>query len=660
MVKTRVQETEKSVNTLQDVVSSANSRKTIRMWDKKQTNGQRWWTAKDDDLCKAVNSVVETIDNAQSGKHAQNWMYAKLYGNQDNFGLGAVVTGGLRTGSWQSAVDGGLTVNVIQSVVDAAGSRISKDQPKVSFVTNGADDYFLKIRATKLTKYMTGCFKEAKIYENCENVFRDACVFGTGYLKVFVEDDKIKTEWCSVGEVKVDNIDGAKQKPRSMHQVKLVARDSLMAMYPEHADKISMVQTSMPTLAGQQTVVDVIKIVESWHLPTTRKSKDGKHCITIENCTLFAEEYTKDYFPIIVFRWMNNSLGFWGRGISEEIKSLQLRINKLLWLIQKSQDLVSTPIILVPNEGEIAEDVLATNAIARLVPYSGGAAPTIFTPQAQNAEIYNHLDWLIQQSYQVVGLSQTSASGMKPSGVNSAVAIREVQDIESGRFVMVAKRWEQFFVDAARIITDLSRDLYKDNPELAVSITEKKLLKEIKWKDVDLEDNPFDIQTFPTSQLPDTPAGRIQTISEYIQNNWISKEKGMELLNLDPDLESEVNQQTSSLRVTEQWLSEMVEDGVRHDPSPLMNLALAQQVSLGIYNQLVFDKCPEDRLELVREFILKINEMLNPPPPPAPPGPPMGAPPGPEGMGLIPGLQPPPMAPPPQAPVAPPLMQTII
>ena len=216
---------------------------------------------------------------------------------------------------------------------------------------------------------------------------------------------------------------------------------------------------------------------------------------------------------------------------------------------------------------------------------------------------------------------------MKPAGVDSAVAIREVSDIETGRFATVGTRWENFFIQIARIMVDMSRDLYKDEPELSVNTAEKKLFEEIKWKDVDLKDNPFDIQTFPTSQLPDTPAGRIQTISEYIQNQWISKERGMELLNLDPDLESEVNIQTASLRLTEKWLSQMVEDNIYHKPEPYMNLQLAQQVAQGVYCQLQVDNAPEDRVDLVRNFINECTDLMQPPPPPQPPAQPPAQPP---------------------------------
>jgi len=635
-----------------EYLASADNRKIIKAYTSKN-DVTRWWLEDAKDLHKSVDSTVTAIENAQTHRRLLYLRYGRLYGNYEALGYPAI-----GRGAYSQESSNKVVLNIIQSVIDAVAAKVAKDQPKVSFVTTGADDYFLKLRATNLTKYVTGLFKEAEVYENSEMVFRDAEVLGTGYMLVKVEDGKIKTEWVFSDEIRVDELDGWKQKPRSMHRINLIPRDMLLLKYPEHQEHILGAQTSMSGRTGYQSTMDMIRVTESWHLPMDSKSGDGVHCITIQNCTLESNEYKKDYFPIVCFRWMAKPLGFFGRSITEEILTIQVEINKILKTIQQSQELAAVPVIFVENSSQVSEDVLLSNTIARMIPYSG-TPPQFASPTALSGEVYSHLNSLIQWAFQIVGLSQTSASGMKPAGVDSAVAIREVSDIETGRFAMVANRWEKFFVEVARIMVDISKDLYSENPDLSITFSEKKILKEIKWKDVDLNDNPFDIQTFPTSQLPDTPAGRIQTITEYIQNQWISKERGMELLNLDPDLEQEVNVQTSSLRLTEKWLSEMVEDGVTHQPDPLMNLGLAQQTAQGVYTMLVHDGCPDDRLELVRQFIMNCIALQAPPPEQAPPQPPPG-PVDQNGQPIqpVPGSQQPPPAPGPIGPQPAPMMQT--
>ncbi len=587
---------DKSVSGSAEYLADSDNRKVIKAYQTKN-DVKHWWLADSDKLHANVEATVTAIENAQTSRRLNYLRFSRLYGNYEAMGYPV-----LGKGPNSQESNNKVVLNIIQSVVDAVAAKVAKDQPKVSFVTTGADDYFLKLRAANLTKYIQGQFKEAGVYENAEMVFRDAEVLGNGYLHVLEEDNKIKTEWVFADEIRVDELDGWKQKPRSMHRINLVPRDMLLLNFPQHQEHILGAQSATGGKSSYQSTIDMVRVTESWHLPMNKTSNDGVHCKTIMNCTLESEEYKKDYFPIVTFRWYTKPLGFFGRSITEEILTIQVEINKLLKTIQQAQELAAIPVIFVENASQVSEDVLLSNTIARMIPYSG-TPPQFASPTALSQEVYSHLNSFIQWAFQIVGLSQQSASGLKPAGVDSAVAIREVSDIETGRFALVAKRWEDFFVNVARVMVDMSKDLYTRKSDLKVTFSEKKILKEIKWKDVDLEDNPFDIQTFPVSQLPDTPAGRIQTITEYIQNQWISKEKGMELMNLDPDLESEVNMQTSSLRLTEKWLSEMVEEGTFHKPDPHMNLQLAQQVSQGVYTMLLHDNCPEDRLSLVREFI---------------------------------------------------------
>jgi len=624
------------------VHASKDDVKKIRVRTKNKANAY-WWVGNDEDLYLNVQQTVNDIESQQSLLKNLRVIFARLYGNYEILGYPFQMFGGRNASNQQS--NNRVALNVIQSIIDTCAAKIAKDQPKITFVTTGSNDYFLKLRATKLTKYMAGLFKQAGVYKNCESVFRDAGVVGTGFLKIFEEDDQIKTEWCAIGEVIVDELDGMYQKPRSMHQVRLFSRDVLRARFPDKEQIIDEAQAQFMGKITLSSTTDLVRVTESWHLPSSPDSEDGRHCISISSGTLFAEEYKKDYFPIVPFRWMQKPLGYQGRGIAEELLSIQTEINKLLTTIQRSIELAAVPMVFVPDGAKVATDHLLNNTIARMVSYSGAQPPTWLTPTAQNAEIYRHLQWLIDKAYQIVGITETAASGQKPKGVDSNVAIRTVQDIEASRFAMVALRWEDWFMDIAKIMVDMSKDLYAKNPDLKVSLVEKKMLHEIRWKDVDL-DAPYDVQCFPTSQLPDSLAGRIETISEYIDKGWITKETGMTLLNLDPDLEGEVNRQTSSLRLVEKWISEMVEDGTYHSPEPYMNLGLAIDISQTIYTQLQVESCPEDRLELVRQFIndcIELQQRLQ------------GPPPGPE-MGPPPDMGPPPpdmMMPPPGAPIPP-------
>lgn len=600
-------------------------------------NFTRWWAVKDkSQIHKSVINVVDTIEASNTPFRMQMLNNTRMYGNYQVLGFAHSMNGNSSSSGYIGSSLRRPIFNVVQSCVDSITAKIAKDQPKITVVTNGASDFMKRKKAEKLTKFINALMKHAGVYENSEEVFRSAGILGNSYLKFYREDGQIKSEFVSSHEIVVDYADGMmKSNPRSMHQIKIVPRDSLIIAYRDEPEKCQKIMSAASGLHGQilsSSTVDMVEVIESWHLPTNKKSKDGVHSIIIENCTLFYEEYEKDYYPINVWRWMPNTLSYFGRSICEELADKQMEITKLMMQISQSIELCAIPIIMVPNEAKVARDHLASNYIARIIKYNGGQQPTFVTPTAQNPEVYNYLNSMIGWCYQQIGLSETSAAGQKPADVESAVAMREVADLESGRYSTVSLRWENLFKEHFKVVLDLCREEAKENPEFMIKYTENKTAYEIKFLDVDLDDKDCVIYSaFPTNQLPGTPAGRMDSVMQYMQNGLIGKERSMELLNLDPDLESEVDMQTAPLQIIEKWLSQMAEDGIYHHPEPLNNFQLAYTTAKNFYNMLLVQECKEENLQLIRNFIAECEDLISksmPPPPPPPQAPPMpGAPP---------------------------------
>ena len=69
-------------------------------------------------------------------------------------------------------------------------------------------------------------------YEKATMAFQDACIFGTGCLKIFIEDGQIKTERVMIEEIKIDDVESFYAKPRQIHQVKYVQKSVLKETFP--------------------------------------------------------------------------------------------------------------------------------------------------------------------------------------------------------------------------------------------------------------------------------------------------------------------------------------------------------------------------------------------------------------------------------------------
>lgn len=579
----------------------------------------RWWNLPDEELYQSVFTVTNAIENELTTWRFQCKMYRFFYGNPEAwFTPNTPLRGGSNGAQTQSRR---VQINVIQSCIDTAASMIAKNQPKPQFMTLGQDSYKEQQKAKNLTKYIAGVFDTCgdngkNIYGIMKKVFLDAALCGTGAIKFYIDEGKVKAEWVFTDELIIDNIEGMRETPCQIHRRKFIPRDTLKYQYPKLADKIdeSAVQINYSNV---NRINDVVEVIESWHLKSGKKATDGRHTICIDQATLLSEPYDKDYYPIVFFRWADRPLGFWGRGIAEELIGIQTRINELMKTIQVSQELIAVPIIFLENGSEVVPSHVAMNTVARIINYTG-TEPSYRTPQAVSPELYQHLDWLIQQAYQITGVSQANASGTKPTEVKSGAAIREVADIASGRFELIGQDWEQCFIQASKVIVNITADLYKKDKKISVKVPGKKFLEEIPWSEIDLSVDDFKGQVFPISGLPSTPTGKIDQLMDYVQAGWIDKDFAMELSGM-PDLDDYVNLETAPLQNIRKILGKIIDDGKYNPPTQNLNLQLAKQLVTLEINRASVDFVDDDKVALLQQWSDQVDDLITftaPPPQP--------------------------------------------
>lgn len=564
-----------------------------------QNQDYYWWKQDKPDIAKSVFAIVRRLDTDQSYVDSSNYRNMRLYGNLEPYALRTYNT--LRTESTDLGQQR-VTWNIIQSMVDTVTSKITKNMPKPSFLTDGGD-FTMQRRAMKLTQFIEGQFDACKFYAKSTQAFKESCINGTGAIKIYKEDGEVRAERIFIGELVVDDAESIYGEPRSMHQKKFIHIDVLKAAFPKFAVQIDMLGTDSSYNWASNTYdkkSNMVLVVESWHLPSGKKSKDGKHTICIETATLFEEEWNKPYFPFVLHRWCERPLGFWGQGLAEQLTGLQLEINKILRTIQVSMHLVSVPKIFVEASSQIVSAHL-NNKIGGIVKYVG--QPPTHGPLANiPPELFNHLDRLYARAYEIAGISQLAANAQKPSGLDSGKALREFNDIESERFMEVAKRYEQTFMQAAKIMIDLVKDLAEEDPDYKIRAKDNQFLRTIKWKDVSMEDDQYIMQVFPTSSLSSTPAGRLQDVQELLAAGFIGKEDGMKLLNF-PDLQQYYNFNNAGVEDIERTIEMIIDEGNYQTPEPYQNLQMGITKMQQAYLLYRSQGAPDERLELFRRWI---------------------------------------------------------
>lgn len=574
-----------------------------------QTYDYYWWKNKlKNGVAQSVFAYVGKLDNSQGYRQADNIRNVRLYGNFEYNGLQALNY--VRTESSYNNQNR-VTLNICQSMVDTAVSKITKNKPKPYFLTDGGD-FSLQRKAKKLTDFVTGQFYATDFYAKSAVGFKDAAMMGTGAIKIYVQDCEIKAERVFIDEIIVDDRETLYGAPRQMHQKKWIHKDVLMNMFPSKKKEIEA--ACGPAMASNQGTEmskvynsDMLLTIESWKLKSGKTATDGVHHIGIYNTTLSEDEYTKDYFPFVFYRWSERPLGFFGQGICEQLTGLQLEINKILRTIQVSMHLVSVPKIFVEASSKIVTAHL-NNKIGGIIKYVG-QAPIEGKLGSIPTELFTHLNTLYQRAFEIVGLSQLSAQSQKPAGLNSGKAMRTYNDIESERFYEVTKRYENSFLDAAKIMVDLAKDISEETNNYSVKVPGADFLQTINWSDVEMSDDQYSMQIFPTSSLSDNPSQRLSEVQELMQAGLVSKEDGMKLLDF-PDLKAYYNMTNSGVADIERQIELMADKGEYEAPEPYQNLIYGIPKMQQAYLLYKSQGAPDETLELFRNWISDADELL--------------------------------------------------
>jgi hypothetical protein len=595
-------------------------------------NRRHWWASTSDEIFQSIFSLVEHFDESQQEIQTNNLHHLRLYSNRMAQGLNS------RTYSVSENGDR-LRLNVVRSVIDSAVAHIATNRPRPEYLTIGGD-FTMRRRAENLNKFINGQFYATDQYSKSLTIFRDAAIFGTGVMKVYHQNGQIKTERVFPNEILVDQQEAVLGDPRCIYQHKEIVRSVAAKIWPEAAAQIESADLIRnDTYSTASSFADMISVIEAWHLPSFPGAGDGRRVICISNKTLVDEPYTRDDFPFAFFRWQRQPLGFWGSGIAEELSSLQVEINYIARKIQDHFTASSGQLWMKKGSGVAKGSV--TNQVWGMNTYRD-TPPQLLTPNPVSPMFMQYLDTLYRRAFQQVGLSEMAATSIKPAGLNSGEALRTYNDIGSKRFQHVGQNWERFHLQIAEQMNQTAREIVAEGGgSLKVLAAGDRSVEEIDFKEVSLEKNKYTMQCAPVSYLAGTPAGKIAALRDLAQVSPEFAQMSIHLLDI-PDLAKIRSLINAPLDITDKYIERMLNDGDYKAPDPMMDLGIARQRATLALLRAETDSTPVERVELLRRWIVAIDElqaMAEMPPPPMPgalppeelptePAPPTAIPPG--------------------------------
>lgn len=568
-----------------------------------------WFRAEEGKVHETVFEYVSTVEGNQSDLFER---FVKLEALYDPNGQAA-------EGTDIRADMIGVVENAIARNIDTVTAVVAMTDVRSRFQTDGAD-WFQQRQAKLLEWYVEGVAKQVKRKHRAKLSFKGGAKKGTGLVKIYPDEihGEVRCEHVLVDDIVVDRREcrhgGA---PRQLHQRRIVDRDELIAEYPEHEEQIERAQGGGGTWAGYRPLEEnEVVVLESWRLPYGKPPGDdeedddpahyiaGRHTITIENCDLFDEEWHEPFFPFAIFRWEERDNDFYGISLAERIAGHQRALNRRNLHIERANDQVAFPTTYV-RQADANLAVKGTNRIGTVAIYKSDLPVTI-TPPAVSPEIYKSREDLNASADEESGVSRMASRGVKPPGLDSGAALRELRDATTQRFATQETGYEELNLECDMLIVWACKKLGDRAPVIDKSSRYGE--RALKWSDVDMGD--VRVQISAASMLPRTSAGRMQLALEWAQAGIISTDSARRLSG-HQDLEKELSLYTAALEAVEESLWEIELGGVVM-PEPFDNLAMIKWRGQQRYLELrTLKGVPEEVLEAVRQYVVQAAYLLD-------------------------------------------------
>lgn len=508
-----------------------------------------WWMQKkEDELGQAVKL---TVDRWYEQHEPRRMEYHTLTEQYEGAAIGALSPTDYAP---EGKRDGSLRYNVMRSTVDTLTSRYSKEKPR-PVVQTEKGKWRHKRHAREMNKLLYGVLQQNGVYRKGRQVFRDAALLQMGGFKTSVNPMTldIEIEKTAPDEWLWDLADAFRGDPSELAHLVARPRYTVMAKWPKKAKAIAEASPSRDFRPGERHTADLVDVVEMWKLPSYPGAKDGRRVLAVDDIVLADEPWEFDRFPFSRMVFSQSFRGFSGNGVGSILMGFQLTLNNHLRADEEAMERGSKLRCFVfGDDGEAQISKLESDVNGGIYHVKNVQNQPVFDPgRSLDPAKVEYDRWIVQSCYDAVGLSQLSATGQKPAGLDAAVAMREMQDIEALRFMETQAEYEELFIDLAKMIMLYANKYWKGKGK-SLKVKGKGFIETVDFDAIDLPEDAYDIGVYASSMLPKQPGARQQRLQEMVQNRIISIPQMMVLMDM-PDIEGEAELRSAPLTYID-WL----------------------------------------------------------------------------------------------------------
>lgn len=528
--------------------------------------GSLWWQRHGPDCASAVNTTCAALERTQSQRRSRARRNIELYEGRRLAGLNPVAYFDANSELASEDYDR-LRINLARALVNTAVAKIAgKQKPKCQFVVQDGD-WATKRKAKKLERFVEAHMQARQgnhhdAWSVGIQAFRDCCVTDLGAVKFEANhvDKHIDVRRVFPWELMVDPQEARYGEPQNLFHSFLYDRFKLVERFPEHEAAILSAPDPGADPEGSSwfgsghDTSRMVRVREAWRLPISGE-KPGRHAIVAGAVDLTnGEEWARKFFPFEFFVWEQWMMGLFGTSIVDNVYALVDEINAATQRMSDAERLGSNMVIDC-EEGTYEDEHLLSNKAVTLLKRKVGKPPVVFkTPNPISQSSVGWWRLLEEQSYKIPGISQMAASGQKDQGVDAAVAMRTIENIATERFAVPWQMYERVMaIGASRQIIACTQELAEEDKSFAVKWPGTSFLQDIKWKDVQLEEDQYVARPAAVSGLVNTPGDIKQLASELWHEGIIGKESYLRVIQYN-DVDAEMGTATSWGRLIEKYI----------------------------------------------------------------------------------------------------------
>ena len=451
------------------------------------------------------------------------------------------VVGFYQRGTFSTSDDttSAIQENIIASCIETLCSKIASQKVRPFF--NTVNGTFKEMQIAKQAQvFFDMLYEENNVNKIITDAFRNACVFDKGIVKISDDGITNRLPWnvfFDPREVTYNQITYVAEKlPKTPGRI-------LELKYGIKADRNL-----------DYTVYEYYDVIE--HIKAVYVQELNK---------VVTHEYKPNIIPYLEIHYTNPIKGDTSQSVVDQLYGIQTQIDELLAVMKDSIAVNPGMTLLVPCSSNIKTNMLSnrTGQIIQYDPIPGQTTSpvTYATNDIISPQFVQLLDKLKNDAYEIVGISQLSATSQKPSGLNSGVALNTMEDIESSRFETQLNSVVRLYVDVAKACLDIfppENDILPDDLNRA----------NIKWADIVEARNNMKIQFSAAESLSKDPSEKLKQLVALSQAGVIPQSHIATLMEL-PDLQSGYNLANNAFNSVYTFIDNILVSGILPDKIPV-------------------------------------------------------------------------------------------